>query len=1059
MAYSSPARGPSSSFPSARSLSSPAYRAPNRSQATDSSIEYERRRGETTYDKGFYVSHDGRRAVQTEMNVGLKKRRVMPADLEDSFAQWTPLAEDNDAQLEPDDEASATGEKRKRYVSSDETMTPWRPLVQVFLDEMLRREGLNAAPKCPCCKTPWARGARRFRCKDCGEFVQCWKCVVDGHECDPLHRVQEWNGTYWVKTTLNKLGCVYQLGHGGQTCSRPAPAIREMVVMDVSGVHTVKYRWCGCGACDDANNLQQLLRTGWYPATTVDPATCATFDALELFRLLNVVGNVNVHDFVGTLERRTDACDVKKVPDRYKQFGRMSRQWAFLKRLLHAGRGHCPNKIHGTRNGECAVMCWACPHDNINIPEGWRDVAPEFRFLYMIFLAMDANFRLKNRLRANEHEDLPLGSGWGYMVEDAPYKKHLAGYVAEKDVSTCIAFAALLQKDTRLTTGLRCSGVGGVVCARHELVRPQGVGDLQKGERYANMDYILLSAVLGITAMYLAISYDIACQWRINLPARMEAMPESMRLNLEDLIVLSGLPVWHAAAHERSCQAQNSLSYMVGAGRTDGEGIERTWSVLNPLGWATKEKSQGGRADAIEDKIDQHNFEKNINQGTTLPKKLILAINERDRQVAAFKEVDKTLKRETRKTWQKQIDEWVTDRTKPNPYLLKAGAAGGATEAAIRLGLTQEEAREAAGGAKLHGSSVSSFLTTGLQLEGTQRQIRREVKGRTLLAADHSQKVADIRKAFFMKLGKFRKLQAVYMPGAIQELEEEEDERDAELPPVKAEDVRLFLPSELRQASREEGCRQGLPGKEGRLREGQCRDALNALRSALHTKKYLLDWRDSNVVGQRAATRAGTLVERVGERVDSEATKYIRARAALVALRGRNECTEWRELKPADIQLDEEREVDAKARRKLGNIGSKKWRRAGPAMSSKEKRLSWIWTAGGGPGADEEELHDLFSAVRVEWSKAKARKERWEEEVMLLREEMKRVLRFLRWRAVWWETRRATRREEVSAELRAGLEAYAARQAAGSREIARRFKSAWDASAATAARLRGGAGE
>ncbi|KAJ7016350.1 hypothetical protein C8F04DRAFT_1281664 [Mycena alexandri] len=999
MAYSSPARGPSSSFPSARSLSSPAYRAPNRSQATNSSIEYERRRGETTYDKGFYVSHDGRRAVQTEMNVGLKKRRVMPADLEDSFAQWTPLAEDNDAQLEPDDEASATGEKRKRYVSSDETMTPWRPLVQVFLDEMLRREGLNAAPKCPCCKTPWARGARRFRCKDCGEFVQCWKCVVDGHECDPLHRVQEWNGTYWVKTTLNKLGCVYQLGHRGQTCPRPAPAIREMVVMDVSGVHTVKYRWCGCGACDDANNLQQLLRTGWYPATTVDPATCATFDALELFRLLNVVGNVNVHDFVGTLERRTDACDVKKVPDRYKQFGRMSRQWAFLKRLLHAGRGHCPNKIHGTRNGECAVMCWACPHDNINIPEGWRDVAPEFRFLYMIFLAMDANFRLKNRLRANEHEDLPLGSGWGYMVEDAPYKKHLAGYVAEEDVSTCIAFAALLQKDTRLTTGLRCSGVGGVVCARHELVRLQGVGDLQKRERYVR-EYGLHIAV-GSTGHHHHVLGNLL---RHRLPmARMEAMPESMRLNLEDLIVLSGLPVWHAAAHERSCQAQNSLSYMVGAGRTDGEGIERTWSVLNPLGWATKEKSQGGRADAIEDKINHHNFEKNINQGTTLPKKLILAINERDRQ--------------------KQIDEWVTDRTKPNPYLLKAGAAGGATEAAIRLGLTQEEAREAAGGAKLHGSSMSSFLTTGLQLEGTQRRIRREVKGRTLLAADHSQKVADIRKAFFMKLGKFRKLQAVYMPGAIQELEEEEDERDAELPPVKAEDVRLFLPSELRQASREEG--------------------------SLHTKKYLLDWRDSNVVGQRAATRAGTLMERVGERMDSEATKYIRARAALVALRGRNECTEWRELKPADIQLDEEREVDAKARRKLGNIGSKKWRRAGPAMSSKEKRLSWIWTAGGGPGVDEEELHD---SVRVEWSKAKARKERWEEEVMLLREEMKRVLRFLRWRAVWWETRRATRREEVSAELRAGLEAYAARQAAGSREIARRFKSAWDASAATAVR-------
>lgn len=63
-------------------------------------------------------------------------------------------------------------------------------------------------------------------------------------------------------------------------------------------------------------------------------------------------------------------------------------------------------------------------------------------------------------------------------------------------VSTCIAFAALMQKDTRLTTGLRCSGVGGVVCARHELVRPQGMGDLQKGERRVTFDIMKRSRPL-----------------------------------------------------------------------------------------------------------------------------------------------------------------------------------------------------------------------------------------------------------------------------------------------------------------------------------------------------------------------------------------------------------------------------------------------------------------------------------------------------------------------------------------------------------------------------------
>lgn len=171
------------------------------------------------------------------------------------------------------------------------------------------------------------------------------------------------------------------------------------------------------------------------------------------------------------------------------------------------------------------------------------------------------------------------------------------------------------------------------MCARHEVVRPQGIGDLQKGERYVgcflkqfltdiwlvrsytNMDYILLSSIIGIMALFLAVSYDIACQWQITLPKRLESMPERLQIDLAMITLLFGLPVWHAAAHEVSCQNENSLTYLDGVGRTDGEGIERTWSVLNPIAWATKEMGRGARADAIEDKIDHHNWEKNINQG------------------------------------------------------------------------------------------------------------------------------------------------------------------------------------------------------------------------------------------------------------------------------------------------------------------------------------------------------------------------------------------------------------------------------------------------------------
>jgi hypothetical protein len=131
------------------------------------------------------------------------------------------------------------------------------------------------------------------------------------------------------------------------------------------------------------------------------------------------------------------------------------------------------------------------------------------------------------------------------------------------------------------------------------------------------MDYILLSALIGVTVLALAISYDITCQWKINLAPCAKKIEETTDLltRLDQYEILFALPVWHAAAHEISCQTENSLSYAEGVGRTDGEGIERTWAVLNPLGYSTKEMGNGARHDAIEDKVDHLNFEKNVGQG------------------------------------------------------------------------------------------------------------------------------------------------------------------------------------------------------------------------------------------------------------------------------------------------------------------------------------------------------------------------------------------------------------------------------------------------------------
>ncbi|KAJ6476561.1 hypothetical protein DFH09DRAFT_830201, partial [Mycena vulgaris] len=97
--------------------------------------------------------------------------------------------------------------------------------------------------------------------------------------------------------------------------------------------------------------------------------------------------------------------------------------------------------------------------------------------------------------------------------------------------------------------------------------------------------------------------------------------------------------------------------------------------------------------------------------------------------------------------------------------------------------------------------------------------------------------------------------------------------------------------------------------------------------------------------------------------------------------------------------------------------------------------------------------------VRVEWSKAKLRRDRWVEEVATLREEMKRVLRILRTMSEDWKMKATLQADAEPGEgvhyvrdrgLAAGLKAYAARQADLLQRIFASFHARWSVSMASA---------
>ncbi|KAG1747194.1 uncharacterized protein EDB91DRAFT_1219367 [Suillus paluster] len=108
--------------------------------------------------------------------------------------------------------------------------------------------------------------------------LYCATCTLANHVRSPTHRIQKWNGMLLEVTPLKTLGLRVQLGHPiGQRCILPQQAFNDgFVLIDTNGIDV---DFCGCET--PQTHVKQLLRHGWFPATSTDPRTAATFRLLH----------------------------------------------------------------------------------------------------------------------------------------------------------------------------------------------------------------------------------------------------------------------------------------------------------------------------------------------------------------------------------------------------------------------------------------------------------------------------------------------------------------------------------------------------------------------------------------------------------------------------------------------------------------------------------------------------------------------------------------------------------------------------------------------------------
>lgn len=190
--------------------------------------------------------------------------------------------------------------------------------------------------------------------------------------------------------------------------------------------------------------------------------------------------------------------------------------------------------------------------------------------------------------------------------------------------STCSNHNAVNAE--RSAKGLAATGVGTIDCVHHDVKRPMSVGDLQKGERYVscflnqcnadiypryvNMDYMFFSSLRNNQHSEIVVSYDIACQWSVNLWERMAKYPTALHVDHDQKQFHFLIPKFHLPAHVSQCQIRYSFNFNPYVGRTDGEAPERGWSHINPVATSTREMGPGSRRNTLDDHFGDWNWKK-----------------------------------------------------------------------------------------------------------------------------------------------------------------------------------------------------------------------------------------------------------------------------------------------------------------------------------------------------------------------------------------------------------------------------------------------------------------
>ncbi|KAJ6529952.1 hypothetical protein DFH09DRAFT_1093763 [Mycena vulgaris] len=932
---------------------------------------------------------------------------------------------------------------------------------------------------------------REAMCHDCIQYpASCRACFVRDHRYNPFHWVELWDSElgFYRRHDMSMIGPALQIGHNGEQCGALADDAvpRAFTITHTNGVHRTLVHFC---AHTKEDTVDRLMHARLFPATFDTPLTGYTFQCMKEFQLHNLESKQSAYDYCGSLMRLMDnVFAAESASEIFENFIRSAHLWSVLTTEKRGGQLHNVDVvIPHRREGTPVVLCPACPEASFNMDKNMpQDIPTNLRHLRQARLTIDGNFHCNKNKKTSKNSDptdTSLYTGKAHFPEQTTQKEYLANAPKSQEKSTCNYLKAINNQDKKKFKNREVTGIVNVQCS-HVFV--QSSVDLEFGERFVNVDAALAHAlrqtmaggVKGKFSLELqletgtvdrVVSYDIACQYHVKVVER-------FRLSFPDLVPLVekmrwAVPAVHVQGHQDGCIYEYSTAYMIATGHFHGETAEQYWPELNQIGPKVWQMNYGHRQDTI---INHHN-DWNHKKMAKIVVALVDELNDSKAKFAGFEAhflglCENLVLRIESEGWWKMARETqrITSKVVKSVYMYDSNMKV-LTQLAIYTQMLSDEAAVGAG-CTSKVSEAALVLKEGIAIQQTQITIRNLVDAyKTQPLAQTEKDISKRRIKARDRIAAWRLAQMRLMPAITPRL--------VDRAACDVEDEVLFLPSDFTAWERREMGLGNLELQEGKLREAIAFEGLKGVQVVVPALVTLRDHKQKQFSGQVNSTASLSQIVDCERRRDKHIRTYMGPRKVLLAL---GICTGAADDFPAltvpDTFMKSRRQSrkhgasrmrdgwetagikaggkvrarvaeassagqssNAKARvggtvmgpRRVGVKQQKMTNEPAPARSTTGKKGNkdgWLWTFGKMGKMTAEEMK-VWSAEgdRVQWFRAEADMQRWEENVEQKLAELRTTTRsFVAWKDAW--TQMASMQEEEDASM-IGAIAYAKQKA------------------------------